>query len=87
MQFSAYISDHEDALYAADALIGQAAVDSDERPDVVFAFFSERHVERAAALAARLVEQLEPGCLVGCSAEGVIGFDREIERSPGLARA
>jgi small ligand-binding sensory domain FIST len=85
MEFKAYISDHEDPLYAIDALIGQASLDMDGRPDVVFAFFTGDHLQQIRRCASRLHEQLEPQCLIGCSAEGVIGFDREIERTPGVA--
>ena len=85
MEFKAYVSDHEDPLYAVDALIGQASLDMDGRPDVVFAFFTGDHLQQIRRCASRLHEQLEPQCLIGCSAEGVIGFDREIERAPGVA--
>ena len=83
--FNAYASDHEDSLCATDALIGQAALDMEGRPDVVFAFFTGDHLEHIRKCAQRLHEKLEPQWLIGCSAEGVIGFDREIERAPGVA--
>lgn len=37
-----------------------------------------------AELASRLRVELNPGVLLGCTAEGVIGRDREIEREPAI---
>lgn len=85
MRFLSFISDEADARYAADVLIGDVALRLKGRPDVVFVFFTAHHLAKAQEIATRLQEQLEPQVLIGASAEGVIGFDREIEEGPGLA--
>jgi small ligand-binding sensory domain FIST len=64
------------AAEAQEALAGKV--------DVVFAFFTDAHREDAESLAETLWLELDPQALVGCSAEGVIGAGREIERSAGL---
>ena len=85
MRFHAAVSDIEStpnavrrlAAEALEALVGQV--------DVAFAFFTDAHREDAEALAETLWLELDPQAVVGCSAEGVIGAGREIERGPGLA--
>ena len=52
--------------------------------DVGFVFLTADHCDRADSIIERLWLELDLQCLTGCSAEGVIGGDREIERSPGL---
>ncbi|MBC8327944.1 MAG: FIST C-terminal domain-containing protein [Planctomycetes bacterium] len=54
------------------------------QPDLVLAFFTGHHSERAERISARVRELLAPDSLVGCSAAGVIGAGREVERGPGL---
>ena len=53
--------------------------------DLVFAFLTPEHLERAAAVAAILREELAARHIVGCVSQGVIGRDRELEQGPGLA--
>ena len=53
--------------------------------DVVFAFMTPEHLDRAAAVAAILREQLGAKHVVGCVSQGVIGGHRELERGPGVA--
>lgn len=85
MRFHAALSDHESTPHAADALIASArAVDLAE-PDLAFVFFTAHHAPEADALLDRLTSELAPAALVGCSGEGVIGPDREIERAPAVS--
>lgn len=84
MLFHAAVSDVEltrDALRRVTAEVGEAL---DGAVDVAFAFFTGDHQDDADAIAEALWSELEPQAVVGCSAEGVIGGDREVERGPGL---
>lgn len=85
MRFLSFISDEPDWKYATDVVIGDVALRLKGRPDVAFVFISGEHVAKAAEIGARIYGQLEPEVLIGVTAEGVIGFDREVERSSAVA--
>jgi small ligand-binding sensory domain FIST len=85
MQFHSAISDHESTPQAADRVIGSAREALGGRIDLAFVFFTAHHADEAEALVERLWRELAPQAMVGCSAEGVIGGDLEIEREPGLS--
>src|SRR4051812_19746006 len=85
MRFHAALSDHESTPHAADALIASARAAGLPEPDLAFCFFTAHHAAEADALLARLTSELAPIALVGCSAEGVIGPDREVERAPAIS--
>src|SRR5262249_25105454 len=53
--------------------------------DLVFIFFTAEHRENADTIAERVWLELDPQAVIGCSAEGVIGGDLEIERAPGIS--
>jgi small ligand-binding sensory domain FIST len=53
--------------------------------DLALMFFDASHVPQAERIVARLEESLEPGCLMGTSARGVIEGARELETGPSLA--
>lgn len=55
------------------------------RPDLAVVFATPDLMEDAARIAAAVHEELAPMHLIGCSAEGVIGTGREIERGPALS--
>jgi small ligand-binding sensory domain FIST len=84
MKFHSAISDHESSDEAVAELIRATRARIDNA-DVAFAFFTGEHREQAGTIVEQLWLELDPKCLVGCSAEGVIGADREIERSPGMS--
>ena len=84
MRFHASISDDESSDAAADAVI-EAARDAMGNVDIAFVYFTAHHRAEAGEMLERLWLELDPQCIVGCSAEGVIGGEREIERSPGLS--
>jgi small ligand-binding sensory domain FIST len=84
MRFHASLSDHPSTPHAADELI-DAARAAVPRPDLAFVFFTAHHVDEAQTLLEKLNNDLQPAALIGCSGEGVIGPDREIERAPGIA--
>jgi len=83
-RFHASISDHESSDEALAQILDDAQQHLDSA-DVAFLFFSAHHSEQAEELAEKLMLEFEPRVLVGCSCEGVIGVDREIERAPGMA--
>jgi small ligand-binding sensory domain FIST len=84
MRFHAALSEDESTPHAADELIA-AARSAIPDPDLAFVFFTAHHLAEADALLARLSADLDPQAMIGCSAEGVIGPDREVERAPGIA--
>jgi small ligand-binding sensory domain FIST len=84
MRFHSTISDHESADQAIEDVISDAR-DAIDNVDLAFVFFTADHRADAADMLERLWLELDPQCIVGCSAEGVIGGDAEIERSPGLS--
>jgi small ligand-binding sensory domain FIST len=56
-----------------------------KRPDVALAFVSSHHAPSYYSAPEVISERLGTKVLVGCSAAGVIGGGREIERRPGVA--
>ena len=84
MRFHSSISDNETSHEAVAQLIRESR-DAVNNVDLAFVFFTADHREEAADMLERLWLELDPQCIVGCSAEGVIGRDREIERTPGIS--
>lgn len=83
MQFAAALSTSESADGAARQLArGVEAVAS---PDLAVLWFSAHHVPEAETLARIVAAETSARCVVGCSAEGVIANDREVERAPSAA--
>ena len=83
MRFHSAVSDAEPTPEAVRRVVGETRVALDGRVDVAFIFFTGAHLDDAEALAETVWLELDPQAVVGCSAEGVIGGEREIERSPG----
>src|SRR5437868_3888883 len=82
MQFNSASSRNSDADRAIDEIF--AAIP--RRPvDLAVVFLTAQHRGRAIQIADRLRETLRPGALVGCTCEGVIGPDDEIEGAPGIS--
>jgi small ligand-binding sensory domain FIST len=54
-------------------------------PDISFVFYSPRLEGDASQIPSLLKRYFEPGMLIGCSAEGVIGGGLEIERRAALS--
>ncbi|MBX3364689.1 MAG: FIST C-terminal domain-containing protein [Phycisphaeraceae bacterium] len=75
---------------AADGVVAaehaaSAIKESGVRPDLLLAFVSGAHVPSAAAISTVLRRQLDPGCLLGVSASGVISGGIEVEHGPAIA--
>jgi small ligand-binding sensory domain FIST len=85
MRFHASISGDPSAERAVAQVISEVKSSLDGRVDVAFAFLTAQHLDDAAMVLEKLWVELDPQTVVGCSAEGVIGGDQEIERGPGLS--
>src|SRR5579862_9433226 len=83
MRFISTISDLESTAAAADEVA--AAASGLKTCDAAFVFFTAHHRDEAKHLMEKLQSALNPRMLIGCSAEGVIGENREIERTSGIA--
>ncbi|HSU69268.1 MAG TPA: FIST N-terminal domain-containing protein [Tepidisphaeraceae bacterium] len=85
MRFYSAISGSDSAYDAVEEVIAEAEQAMEGKIDAVFAFFTAHHREDAEEILERLWLELDPQALVGCSAEGVIAGELEIEREPGIA--
>ncbi len=82
--FSANTTEH-DVDRAATALVDQIRAQTDARDfDFAMAFFSANFTAVAPSGADRLHTALNPHVLIGCTCEGVIGKDQEIENQPAV---
>jgi small ligand-binding sensory domain FIST len=68
-----------DAAFEAAAALGGAQV------DLAFLFLSAEHRADAEEALEAVEEELAPGHLLGCLAQGVVARDRELEHGPGAA--
>jgi small ligand-binding sensory domain FIST len=84
MQFHSATSTAESTSEAVESAVKQLRARLNN-VDLAAVFFTGHHVPESADLVERLWLELDPQAIVGCSAEGVIGGDVEIERSPGIA--
>jgi len=84
MRFAAGISEREASSDALDEVLDDVAPALDGKSDIVFVFVTPQHHDDIELIAERLWLELDPQALVGCSAEGVLGVDREIEKSAAL---
>ena len=85
MRFHSTISDAETAAEAIAEVIDDAMDATGGVIDVAYLFFTAHHREDAERMAEKVWLELDPQAVIGCSAEGVIGGDREIERAPGIS--
>ena len=83
MKFTSAISDAESTDDAVDACLATCG-ESGIAADVAFVFFTAHHAAEAGNIVEKLWLKLDPRVMIGCSAEGVIGGEQEIEREPGL---
>lgn len=86
LQFATALSRRSDTEAAARDLadevragLGAATV------DLACLFFSSHHTARASVLATMLTQSLRPRLLIGCSGEGVIAGQDELETAPAVA--
>jgi small ligand-binding sensory domain FIST len=87
MRFASAVSENESTADAIEeVLAGVGHADAHVEADLAVVFFTADHAGEAQSIAETLWLELDPEVLIGCSAEGVIARDREVERSPGVAR-
>jgi small ligand-binding sensory domain FIST len=84
------LSANLDAVLAAEqvcerAASGLGAVGAGIDTDLAIVFFSSHHVDQAEQIASVVRAELRPRCLLGVSAESVIGGRMEMEKAPGLS--
>ena len=85
MKFLAARSRLKDGCDAVEEIIHSLRAGGCESADLLTLYVTAHHRESAALMADRLRTELSPGVLIGCTCEGVIGVDEEIEREPGVA--
>ena len=85
MRFHSAVNEHVDASTAVSRAVAETRAALGDAVDVAFVFFTADHRDDAEAVVERVWRGLDPQVVIGCSAEGVIGGDAEIERRPGLA--
>jgi small ligand-binding sensory domain FIST len=85
LAFGAAVSTASDHQRALDEAIPAALHQLDGPPDLAVCFFSMEHAAAAGGIALSLSERTGTSAIVGCTAQGVIGGGRELERTPGLA--
>ena len=79
------MNEEESAAAAAKRAVAEVREALGDGVDVAFVFFTADHLDGADAIVERVWHALEPQALIGCSGEGVIGGEEEVERRPGIA--
>lgn len=86
MKFAGAITGERSTEQAAREVIEQArSALGGADVDLALVFVSHHHRPSFAKLSALVREALAPAHFLGCTGEGVIGSDRELERQPALA--
>lgn len=85
MSFTATVSQHPGSADAAAEVIGQALERQTGRADLAVLFSSPHHVEAFTEVATTVRALLQPRRLIGITASGIIGRNREIEEGPALS--
>jgi small ligand-binding sensory domain FIST len=86
LKLAAGLSSLADSLKAAEQVCAQCAQDLGKgTTDLAVLFLSGQHRGNAEDIARTIRRELQVDCLVGVSAEGVLGGRTEIERSAGLS--
>ncbi len=86
MPFAAALSTALDARQAVDEVCWEAKRQFGEsRPELAIVFYSPHHADSVGPIARLLHGKLQPGCLIGCLGETIIGNRREVEGDPALS--
>lgn len=83
MQFVSAVSDRANTAEALEQVIDAAR--QLKQIDFAALYITGAHAGEAEWISERINSELEPATLIGCTGEGVIGGDREIERAPGIS--
>jgi small ligand-binding sensory domain FIST len=84
------LSANLDAVLAAEqvcerAAAGLGAIGAGVDTDLAVVFFSSHHVDQAEQIASVIRAELRPRCLLGVSAEAVVGGRTELEKAAGVS--
>lgn len=85
MPFAAALSQAPQAVRAVSEVCRQLQSQLAGSPQLALVFFSQHHLAAAANLADGIQAALQPGCLIGCVGEAIVGNEREIEDGPALS--
>jgi small ligand-binding sensory domain FIST len=86
LRLASGVSSKTDPAQAAEQVAGQCAEGLGAgSTDLAILAFSAHHIQHADAIAATIRRELRVDCLVGVSAESVIGGRMELERVPGVS--
>ena len=85
MRFAAAMSRHENTADAARDLSESLRLQLRGDIDLLTVFLSVQHREQAERLSHILRRELSPRVLIGCTAESIIGGEREIEGEPAIS--
>ncbi len=86
MKIASSVSIASDSRMAAEEAATEVAADlGGVAADLVFLFISPHHIPHADEVGEIVREKLPAAHFVGCTAEGVLGGDREFADSPGLS--
>ncbi len=85
IRLSAGLSTHPSAPAAVEHACAEALGGLRGRVDLALVFFSSHHAPHVETLRAAAVKTLSPACLVGVSAESVLGGALELEHVPGVS--
>jgi small ligand-binding sensory domain FIST len=77
------LSDEFDAVEAFSDAAREARRGLGAPCDLCFVFAGAPHLGRGKWILSAVHDELEPDCLIGCGAGGVVGAGREIEEGPG----
>lgn len=83
MQFVSAVSDRANTAEALEQVMDAAR--QLKQIDLAALYVTGSHAAEAEWISDRINSELEPATLIGCTGEGVIGGDREIERAPGIS--
>ncbi|HXG09499.1 MAG TPA: FIST N-terminal domain-containing protein [Gemmataceae bacterium] len=85
MPFTAVLSIVPQTARAVDEVCTRGQAQLAGPIDLALVFFSPHHAEYAALIGETIRKRLAPRCLLGCSGEGIIGNDQEIEQRPAVS--
>ncbi|HET6879526.1 MAG TPA: FIST N-terminal domain-containing protein [Pirellulales bacterium] len=79
LRFAAALSTLENTDDAVARACDEAGEQLGARPDLAMVFFSPHHAAKAKTASEEIRRRLSPGCLLGCTAEAIVGGSREVE--------
>jgi len=86
MKFASAVSERGALRAAVDEVLGSTSPKlTGKPPDLAVVFATSHFEEEMASMTADVSERTNAGALIGCTGEGVIGDDREVERRAGLS--